>query len=106
MQGSLRRRGPAGGTGAWEYVIDIGTQRTQRCRSCRKRFWVERRPKQNCPSCGGELVEADERHRQTKGGFPTRKACQVVMSKALVAVAQANFVPACDPRHAAGVSSR
>jgi integrase/predicted RNA-binding Zn-ribbon protein involved in translation (DUF1610 family) len=91
MQGSLRRRGPAG---AWEYVIDIGTQRAQRCQTCGKRFWVERRPRQSCPACGGELTEADERRRQTKGGFTTRKACQAAMSKALVAVAQASFVPA------------
>jgi predicted RNA-binding Zn-ribbon protein involved in translation (DUF1610 family) len=85
----------SGGRGiAWEYIIDIGIQRAQRCRACHKRFWVERRPKQNCPGCGGELVEADERRRQTKGGFLTRKACQAAMSKALVAVAQANFVPA------------
>jgi integrase/predicted RNA-binding Zn-ribbon protein involved in translation (DUF1610 family) len=91
MQGSLRRRGPAG---SWEYLIDIGFQRAQRCGSCGKRFWVERRPRPTCPSCGGELVEADERRRQTKGGFATRKACQAAMSVALVAVAQANFVPA------------
>jgi integrase len=90
MQGSLRRRGSAG---AWEYIIDVGSQHAQRCRSCRKRFWVERSPKQNCPSCGGDLVEADERRRQTKGGYPTRRACEAAMSKALVAVAQASFVP-------------
>jgi integrase/predicted RNA-binding Zn-ribbon protein involved in translation (DUF1610 family) len=91
VQGSLRRRGSAG---SWEYLIDIGAQRAQRCGSCGKRFWVERRPRPTCPSCGGELVEADERRRQTKGGHPTRKARQVAMSVALVAVAQANFVPA------------
>ena len=89
MQGSLRRRGPAGG---WEYVIDVGTQRAQRCQLCGKRFWVNRRPKGSCPSCGGEISEADERRRQTKGGFATRKACQAAMSKALVAVEQRTFV--------------
>ena len=81
MQGSLRRRGPAGGS---EYVIDVGTQGAHRCQLCGKRFWVNRRPKGSCPSCGGEISEADERRRQTKGGFATRKACQVAMSKALV----------------------
>ena len=91
MQGSLRRRGPAG---SWEYLIDIGSQRAQRCRSCGKRFWVERRLRPSCPGCGGELAEGDERRRQTKGGFATRKACQAAMSEALVAVAQASFVPA------------
>ena len=89
MQGSLRRRGPAD---TWEYLIDIGTQRAQRCRSCHQRFWVERRLRQSCPRCGRALVEADERRRQTKGGFPTAKACQEAMSKALVAVR--SFVPA------------
>ena len=94
MQGSLRRRGPAGGPGAWEYIIDVGTQRAQRCRSCGERFWVERLPRQSCSKCGGELVEGDERRRQTKGGYPTREACQGAMSKALVAIGQAGFVPA------------
>ncbi|MGO8685380.1 MAG: tyrosine-type recombinase/integrase [Thermoleophilia bacterium] len=91
MQGSLRKRSPAGG---WEYIIDIGMAHAQRCQSCGKRFWVERRPKERCPQCAGKLSEADERRRQTKGGFRTRKDCQVAMTKAVAAVAAASFVPA------------
>ena len=46
------------------------------------------------PACGGELVETEERRRQTKGGFETRKACQAAMVKLLVAVEErTNVVP-------------
>jgi integrase len=91
MQGSLRRRGPGG---AWEYLIDVGMARAQRCEGCGKRFWVELRLRETCPRCGGELTESDERRRQTKGGFATRRECQVAMSKALTAVAERTFVVA------------
>ena len=58
---------------------------------CNKRFWVERRPKESCPTCGGELRETDERRRETKGGFATRKDCQAAMNKLLVAVEQQSY---------------
>jgi integrase len=91
MQGSLRRRSPGG---SWEYLIDVGMARAQRCQRCGKRFWVERRPRDSCPKCGGELTEQDERRRQTKGGFATRRECQAAMSKALTSVAERTFVMA------------
>jgi integrase/predicted RNA-binding Zn-ribbon protein involved in translation (DUF1610 family) len=82
MQGHIRRRE----AGSWEYTIDIGRSPAQRCRSCGRRFWVERRPRERCPGCGGELVLADERRRETKGGYVTRREAQAAMSKVAAAV--------------------
>ena len=78
--------------GSWEYTIDVGRAFAQRCQSCGRRFWVERRPKESCPHCGGELVLADERRRETKGGFATRREAQAAMSKVAVAVEEQTHV--------------
>jgi integrase len=88
MQGHIRKRGAA----SWEYTIDVGHAQAQRCRACGKRSWVERRPKASCPSCGGELRETDERRRETKGGFATRREAQATMSKVAVAVEERTHV--------------
>ena len=88
MRGHIRRRGELG---SWEYIVDVGTAPAQRCQECSKRFWVERRAKESCPSCDGELVETDERRRETKGGFATRKDCQAAMNRLLVAVEQQSY---------------
>ena len=88
MQGHIRRRGAA----SWEYTIDVGRAPAQRCRACGKRSWVERRPKETCPSCGGELTESDERRRETKGGFTTRREAQAAMSKVAVSVEERTHV--------------
>ena len=45
-----------------------------------------------CPKCGGALVETDERRRQTKSGFTTRKEAQSALSKLLVTVDEHSFV--------------
>ena len=55
--------------------------------------WVDRRPKESCPKCGGELREADERFRITKGGFRTRKACQAAMTQG--PERRSNSAPSC-----------
>ena len=88
MQGHVRRRGKD----SWEYIADIGMHEAERCQSCRRRFWVERRPREICPKCGGRLIETEERRRQTKAGFATRREAQAVMSKVLVAVEDRSFV--------------
>ena len=88
MQGHIRRRD----AGSWEYTIDVGRAPAQRCRACGKRSWVERRPKETCPCCGGELTLEDERRRETKGGFTTRHEAQTAMSKVAVAVEQRTHV--------------
>jgi integrase len=88
MKGHTRKRGEAG---SWEYIVDVGMATAQRCEACGKRFWIERRPKERCPKCGGALKETEERRRETKSGFATQKECQAAMNKLLVAVEQQNY---------------
>src|SRR5665811_1150184 len=88
MRGHVRKRGEPG---SWEYIVDVGLAAAQRCKSCNRRFWIERRPKESCPKCGGALRETEERRRETKAGFATRKECQAAMNKLLVAVEQQSY---------------
>ena len=88
MRGHVRRRGKQG---SWEYIVDIGLAAAQRCEGCGTRFWVERRPKESCPACGGALRETEERRRETKAGHATQKECQQAMNKLLVAVESHNY---------------
>jgi hypothetical protein len=88
MRGHLRKRGEPG---SWEYIVDVGLAAAQRCQDCNKRLWIERRPKESCPACGGRLRETEERRRQTKSGFATQKECQAAMNKLLVAVEQQSY---------------
>ena len=88
MQGHIRKRE----AGSWEYSIDVGRASAQRCQSCGRRFWVERRPKESCPHCGGELILGDERRRETKGGYVTRREAQAAMSKVAIAVEEQTHV--------------
>ncbi len=91
MRGHVRRRGDPG---SWEFIADVGLAAAQRCTSCNKRFWVERRPRVVCPHCGGPLRETEERRRQTRAGFSTRKECVAAMNKVLVAVEEETHVVA------------
>ncbi|MGO8684176.1 MAG: hypothetical protein ACLQUT_06310, partial [Thermoleophilia bacterium] len=79
MRGSIRHRGEER-AGSWEYIVDVGLAAAQRCTICNRRFWVARRPLDVCPSCGGPLKETEERRRETKAGFQTRKECQAQMN--------------------------
>jgi len=90
MRGHVRKRGESA-SGSWEYIVDIGMAAAQRCEGCGKRFWIERRPKERCPRCGGALRETEERRRETKAGFATQKACQAAMNKLLVAVGEQSY---------------
>ncbi len=89
LQGHIRRRAPAG---SWEYILDVGRFGAQRCRGCGQRFWIERRPKELCPACGGELRETEERRRETKGGFACRKDCQAALTGKLTTLAEHTYV--------------
>ncbi len=82
MRGHIRRRGEH----SFEYIVDIGTASAQRCQGCNKRFWLERKPWESCPACGGALQESEERRRAIKGGYATRKECQAALTKVLVAI--------------------
>ena len=89
MRGSIRRRGQH----SFEYIVDIGMSSAQRCQGCNRRFWVERKLKECCPKCGGQLLETEERRRAIKGGFGTQRECQAALSKVLVAVEARTFTP-------------
>jgi hypothetical protein len=89
LQGHIRRRGP---TGSWEYILDVGRYGAQRCQGCNRRFWIERRPKDSCPACGGKLRETEERRRETKGGFANRKDCQAALTSKLTTLAERTYV--------------
>ena len=88
MRGHIRRRTPR----SYEYIVDVGMAAAQRCLACGKRFWIERQPKESCPSCGCRLTETEERRRETKAGYATRKECQAAMAKVLVAVEERSYV--------------
>jgi integrase len=88
VRGHIRKRGDPG---SWEYIADTGMAAAQRCQGCNRRFWVERKPKENCPRCGGGLVETEERRRVTKAGFHTQKECQAAMNKVLTAVEERTY---------------
>ena len=92
MRGHVRHRGGER-AGSWEYIADVGLAAAQRCQECKRRFWVERRPKKACPKCGGELIETEERRRETKAGFATQKECEAAMNKLLVKVEEQVYVP-------------
>jgi integrase len=89
MRGHIRKRGEH----SYEYIVDIGTAEAQRCRTCNRRFWLERKPKERCPSCGGQLAETEERRRAIKGGFATRKDCEAALAKVLAALEAQSFTP-------------
>jgi len=92
MRGHVRHRGEERG-GSWEYIVDVGLHAAQRCTTCNRRFWVERRPLKACPKCEGELIETEERRRETKAGFETQKECEQAMNKLLVKVEEQVYQP-------------
>ena len=89
MRGHIRRRGER----SYEYIVDVGIAEAQRCRSCGRRFWLERKPRQCCPKCGGELAETEERRRAIKGGFTTRRECEAALAKILASLEAQTFTP-------------
>ena len=91
MRDSVRHRGDER-AGSWEYNVDTGMAQAQRCQDCNRRFWVERKPKESCPKCGGKLIETEERRRAIKGGFALAKEAQAAMAKIMVAVDEKTYV--------------
>jgi integrase len=87
MKGHIRKRGAS-----WEFIIDVGMAAAQRCESCRKRYWVDRKARPACPSCGGNLSETEERRRQTQAGFASKKECQAALAKAIGAIEEQRYV--------------
>lgn len=79
MTGHVRRHGAG-----WAYVIDVERHPAQRCRSCRRRQWVERGELTTCPKCGGQMEEPRrERRQRWHGGYKTKKAAEKELREAL-----------------------
>ena len=89
MRGHIRRRGKT----SFEYIVDIGSASAQRCQGCGRRFWVERKPRESCPKCGGSLLETEERRRAIRGGYATQRECQAALHKVLIAVEARSYAP-------------
>jgi site-specific recombinase XerD/predicted RNA-binding Zn-ribbon protein involved in translation (DUF1610 family) len=90
MRGHVRHRGEER-SGSWEYIVDVGMAAAQRCTLCNKRVWIERSPLEKCPRCGDSLKETEERRREIKAGFATRKQCQAALNRLLVAVGEQSY---------------
>ena len=73
-------------------TIALTSKIAQRCPACAatnrrpNRWWVERRPLDSCPNCGGELVESVERRERIVAGFRTRRAAQEALNSAIAAL--------------------
>ena len=52
---------------------------------------AQRKPRECCPKCGGELAETEERRRAIKGGFGMRKQCEAALAKVLAALETQSF---------------
>lgn len=109
MRGHIRKRGSPG---TWQVVYDLGAQLAQRCLECDRRFWLERRPLEVCPKCGGKLTDraltADgrpvidpetglpkllkERRQKCEGGFRTRRDAQDRLTKILHSLQDGGYV--------------
>ncbi len=89
MRGHIRKRGDPG---SYEYIVDVGMAVAQRCQSCGRRFWLERKPKEHCPNCGGALQDTEERRRKTQAGFASRKEAETALNKVMAAVAEQSYV--------------
>jgi integrase len=92
MRGHIRKRGDPG---TWSITYDLGVQPAQRCKLCNRRFWIERRPLEQCPKCGGELEETKERRQKTEGGFKRRKGddgAEAALNKVLESMSQGTYV--------------
>jgi len=87
MRGHTRKRGSS-----WEFNVDVGMAAAQRCEACNKRTWIERKPLKECPKCGAQLHETEERRRAIKGGFATQKEAQAAMNRVITAVEESRFV--------------
>ncbi len=85
MRGSVRKRS------TWEYKVELGNQPCQRC-ECGARFWLERKPLDRCPKCGGELREQTERRQSCVTGFATKKAAQAALTDCLSSLQRGTYV--------------
>jgi len=91
MRGYVRQRGRT-----WSWTINLGVQPRQCCQNaeCGAKFWIDRRPHECCPECGGQLVERSERRQEEHGGYPTKTRAEEVLNESLVKHQQGTYVTA------------
>jgi len=89
MRGHIRKRGSPG---AWSIIYELGMQPAQRCLTCNRRYWIERRVLKECPKCGGTLEETKERRQKTESGFARRKDAETALHKILENMSQGTYV--------------
>jgi hypothetical protein len=89
MRGHIRKRGSPG---SWTITYELGVQPAQRCMACDGRYWIERRPLDECPKCGGKLEETKERRQKTEGGHRRRKDAETALHKILESMSQGTYV--------------
>ena len=89
MRGHVRQ---PPGMKTWQAIYDLGEQSAQRCESCGRRFWIERRPLKECPRCGGKLQERRERRQACKSGFLTKKEAEIALNDILGSLQHGTYV--------------
>ncbi len=89
MRGHIRRRGSPG---SWTITYEVGRQPAQRCVVCDRRHWIDRRPLNACPKCGGELAMTSERRQKTEGGFLRKKDAEAALHKVVENMSQGTYV--------------
>lgn len=99
MRGHTRKRGKT-----WSYIIDLGEQPAQRCGNCRVKRGKAKDPKgllfwptngaalEECPNCGGLLVETKERRQRWVAGFRTRKDAEAELAKVVGRMDEETYV--------------
>src|SRR5579864_741918 len=72
MRGHVRRHGSG-----WAVVIDLGRAvPCRQCQSCRRRYWLDRRPPKQCTRCGGSLEDANGRRQSWHRGYATEREAE------------------------------
>jgi len=89
MRGHVRQ---PPGMKTWQLIYELGEHSAQRCVDCRKRFWVERRPLDECPRCGGQLVQRVERRQGCRSGFRTKKDAEAALNDLLGELQHGTYV--------------
>lgn len=88
MRGHVRRHGSG-----WAVVIDLGRYvPCMQCPSCRRRYWLDRRPPAACIKCGEELIATTGRRQTWHRGFATRKEAEKARTELLGRVDRGGFV--------------
>lgn len=88
MRGHVRRHGSG-----WAVVIDLGRSiPCMQCRSCRRRYWLERRPPPICTRCGDDVVPTTGRRQTWHRGFASRREAEKARTQLLGRLDHGAFV--------------